>query len=160
MNEGLKILIADDNEDLLETFAMIFTRRGFFVETARNGLSAVDKYRKHHYDVALMDIVMPGMNGVEASRSIKAIDPEATVILMTGYSDAALLRLARDEGTHHIVNKPVKIEQLIELITEAAGDQPVLVIDNDDAEIFEGTETTIVLKKKDEERQHARHEAD
>jgi len=156
MTDELKILIADDNEDLLETFAMIFTRRGFFVETARNGLSAVDKFKKHRYDVALMDIIMPGINGVEASRKIKEINPEATIILMTGYSDEALLRLARDEGAHHIVNKPVKIEQLIELITEAAGDQPVLVIDNDDAEIYDGTETTIVVKKKDEERQHVR----
>lgn len=156
MTDELKILIADDNEDLLETFAMIFTRHGFFVETARNGLSAVNKYKKHHYDVALMDIVMPGMNGVEASRSIKEIDPEAMIILMTGYSDEALLRLARDEGARHIVNKPVKIEQLIELIAEAAGDQ-VLVVDSDDAEIYDGMETTIVVKKKGEEPQHVRY---
>ena len=157
MTDELKILIADDNEDLLETFAMIFTRRGFFVETARNGLSAVDKYRRHRYDVALMDIVMPGINGVEASRKIKEIDPEAIIILMTGYSDEALLRLARDDGARHIVNKTVKIEQLFELIAETVGDQPVLVIDNDDAELYDGTETTIVVKKKDEEPQHARH---
>jgi len=156
MNDELRILIADDNEDLLETFAMIFTRRGFFVETARNGLSAVEKYRKHRYDVALMDITMPGINGVEASRKIKEIDPEAIIILMTGYSDAALLRLARDEGRHHIVNKPVKIEQLIELIAEAAGDQPLLVVDSDDAQIHERTETTIVVKMKDEQRQRVR----
>ncbi len=156
MTEELKILIADDNEDLLETFALIFTRHGFFVETARNGLSAVDKYRKHRYDVALMDIVMPGINGVEASRKIKEMDPEALIILMTGHSDEALLRLARDEGAHHIVNKPVKIEQLIELIAEAAGDQPLLVVDNNVAEIYDGAETTIVVKRKDEEPQHAR----
>jgi len=156
MTEELKILIADDNEDLLETFALIFTRHGFFVETARNGLSAVDKYRKHRYDVALMDIVMPGINGVEASRKIKEMDPEALIILMTGHSDEALLRLARDAGAHHIVNKPVKIEQLIELIAEAAGDQPLLVVDNNVAEIYDGAETTIVVKRKDEEPQHAR----
>jgi len=93
---------------------------------------------------------------VEASRKIKEIDPEAIIILMTGYSDAALLRLARDEGRHHIVNKPVKIEQLIELIAEAAGDQPLLVVDSDDAQIHERTETTIVVKRKDEQRQRVR----
>jgi len=156
MNDGMKILIADDNEDLLETFAMILTRHGFEVETARNGLSAVDMYRKRRYDVALMDIVMPGLNGVEASRKIKEIDPGAVIILMTGYSDAALLRLARDEGARHVVDKPVKIDQLIGLISEAAGDQPLLVIDNDDAGINDGTDTTTVIKLKAEDRQHVR----
>ena len=156
MTDGLKILIADDNEDLLETFAMILTRHGFGVETARNGLSAVEQYRKRRYDVALMDIVMPGLNGVEASRKIKEIDPQAVIILMTGYSDEALLRLARDEGARHVVNKPLKIDQLIELISEAAGDQPLLVIDSDDAEIYDGTETTTVIKLKAEDRQHVR----
>src|SRR4030042_6317182 len=106
MTDELKILIAHENEDLLEPFAMIFTRRGFFVETARNGLSAVDKYRKHRYDVALMDIVMPGINGVEASRKIKEIDPEAIIILMTGHSDEAMLRLARDDGARHFFTTP------------------------------------------------------
>jgi CheY-like chemotaxis protein len=103
-----------------------------------------------------MDIVMPGLNGVEASRKIKAIDPQAVIILMTGHSDEALLRLARDEGARHVVNKPVKIDQLIELIAEAAGDQPLLVIDSEDADICDGTETTTVVKLKAEDRQHVR----
>jgi DNA-binding NarL/FixJ family response regulator len=103
-----------------------------------------------------MDIVMPGINGVEASRKIKEIDPGAIIILMTGHSDEALLRLARDEGTRHIVSKPVKIDQLIELLSEAAGDQPLLVIDNDDAEIGDGTEMTTVIKLKAENPQHVR----
>ena len=128
MSRELRVLVVDDNEDLLETFAMILTRHGFSVETARNGLSAVDKYKKRRYDVALMDIVMPGLNGVEASRKIKEIEPEAIIILMTGYSDEALLRLARDEGARHIVNKPVKIDRLIELITEVTSDQQIVII--------------------------------
>jgi CheY-like chemotaxis protein len=131
MSNELTILVVDDNEDLLETFAMILKRHGFFVETAENGLSAVDKYKKRRFDVALMDIVMPEMNGVEAFRKIKEMHPDATIILMTGYSDEALLQLARDEGARHIVHKPIKIEQLMGLITQAASDRPVLVIDDD-----------------------------
>ncbi len=108
MSHELTVLVADDNADLLKTFATILKRRGFLVETAENGLSAVDKYKKRRFDVALMDIVMPGMNGVEASRRIKEMHPEAAIILMTGYSDEALLKIARDEGARHIVHKPVK----------------------------------------------------
>jgi CheY-like chemotaxis protein len=145
MSDGLTILVADDNEDLLETFAMILKRRGFLVETAENGLSAVDKYKKRRFDVALMDIVMPGMNGVEAFRKIKEMQPDAAIILMTGYSDEAQLKLARDEGARYIVHKPVKIEQLIEIITEAASDQPVLVID-DDADNDDSLEAANLVK--------------
>jgi CheY-like chemotaxis protein len=130
MSNELTVLVVDDNEDLLETFAMILKRHGFFVETAENGCSAVDKIKKHRFDVALMDIVMPEMNGVEAFRKIKEMRPDATIILMTGYSDEALIQLARDEGARYIVHKPIKIDQLIDLITEVASDRPVLVIDD------------------------------
>jgi CheY-like chemotaxis protein len=146
MSYGLTILVADDNLELLETFAKIFERRGFNVETAANGLLAVDKYRKHRFDVALMDIIMPGINGVEASRRIKEMDSEATIILMTGSSDAELLRSARDEGAHYIVEKPVNIERLVELIIEVAGDRPILVID-DDSENAEPPDISITNRK-------------
>jgi DNA-binding NtrC family response regulator len=134
MNDELAILVVDDNEDLLETFAMILKRRGFFVETAGNGASAVAKFENQSFDVALMDIVMPEMNGVEAFRKIKEIQPGATIILMTAYSDQELIQMARQEGVRHIVHKPIRVEQLIELITKTASDQPILVID-DDADI-------------------------
>jgi DNA-binding NtrC family response regulator len=146
MSHELTILVADDNADLLDTFAMIFKRRGFLVETAANGLSAVNKYKERRYDVALMDIVMPEMNGVEASRRIKEMDPGAAIILMTGYSDEALLKTARDESTCYIVQKPVKIDRLIELILEAASDQQILVI-NEEPDIYEPPEISLTNRK-------------
>jgi DNA-binding NtrC family response regulator len=134
MTEQLSILIVDDNEDLLETFAMILKRRGFNVETAGNGVSAIAKFQEHYYDVTLMDIVMPEMNGVEAFQKIREMHPEATVILMTAYSEKELINMALDEGAHRIVYKPIRIDQLIGLIKEAAATQPILIVD-DDADI-------------------------
>jgi DNA-binding NtrC family response regulator len=134
MTDATTILVVDDNEDLLATFSMILKRRGFYVETAENGATAVDKFKEHHYDVTLMDIVMPEMNGVEAFRIIKEMQPGATVILMTAYSEEELIQIARDEGAHRIVHKPIRIDQLIELIKEAATCQPILIVD-DDADI-------------------------
>ncbi|HTY81772.1 MAG TPA: response regulator [Dehalococcoidales bacterium] len=136
MKDEPTILIVDDNEDLAETFAMILKRRGFSVETAGNGTSAVDKFKEQTYDVTLMDIVMPEMNGVEAFKKIKELQPGAPVILMTAYSDEELIQTARDEGVHQIIHKPIHVENLIKLITEAASSQPILVID-DDADICE-----------------------
>jgi len=139
MSHGLTVLVADDNTDLLETFAQILQRSGFLVETAASGVSAIDKCQKRRFDVALMDIVMPGMNGVEASRKIKEMHPGLVIILMTGYSDEALLKTARDEGVQYIVHKPIKIDRLIELIHKAAGNRSVLLID-DDGDINEALE--------------------
>ncbi|HUT67407.1 MAG TPA: response regulator [Dehalococcoidales bacterium] len=148
MNDEPTILVVDDNEDLLETFAMILKRRGFYVETASNGASAVNKFKEQDFDVTLMDIVMPEMNGVEAFRKIKETHPEASIILMTAYSDEDLLQSAKDEGVRRIIQKPIRIEQLIKLINEAASSEPILVID-DDADICDTL--TQVLKRQGHE---------
>jgi two-component system response regulator HydG len=136
MNDEPTILIVDDNEDLLQTFAMILKRRGFSVATAGDGTSAVDKFKEQSFDVTLMDIVMPEMNGVEAFKKMKEMQPGAPVILMTAYSDEELIQTARDEGVRQIVHKPIQIDKLMEMITRAASSQPILVID-DDADICE-----------------------
>jgi DNA-binding NtrC family response regulator len=81
-----------------------------------------------------MDIVMPEVDGVKAFRQMREIEPGAPIILMTAYSDADLLRAARDEGARCILNKPIRIDMLIRLINEAAATKPILVID-DDADI-------------------------
>ena len=132
MQEEPTILVVDDNVDLLETFAMILKRRGFNVETAENGAAAVEKFREHTYDITLMDIVMPEMNGVDAFKKIKELEPGAPVILMTAYSDENLIETARTEGVNHILNKPIRIDQLIELITDTACDEPILIVDDDE----------------------------
>ena len=134
MHDKPTILVVDDNQDLLNTFAMILKRRGFSVQTAGDGFSAVNKFKEQDFDVTLMDIVMPEMNGVDASRKMKEINPEAPIILMTAYSDEELLQTARNQGVQQIIHKPIRIDELIKIITEAADDQPILVVD-DDADI-------------------------
>jgi CheY-like chemotaxis protein len=116
MSDELAILVVDDNEDLLETFSLILKRRGFHVETAGNGAAAVDRYKERAFDVTLMDIIMPEMNGVEAFRKIKEIDPGAVVILMTGYPEEELIQIARNEGARRVINKPIRIDKLMETL--------------------------------------------
>jgi len=132
MDDKPTILVVDDNQDLLETFAMILKRRGYHVQTAVDGLSAVDKFKEQNFDVTLMDIVMPEMNGVDAFKKIKEIQPGAPIILMTAYSDEELIQSAKDEGVRQIIHKPIRIDQLIELINEVASDEPILVVDDDE----------------------------
>lgn len=136
MKDKPTILVVDDNQDLLETFAMILKRRGYRVQTANDGLSAINKFKEQNFDVTLMDIVMPEMNGVDAFKKIKEIQPEAPIILMTAYSDEELIQNAKNEGACQIIHKPIHIDQLIELINETAGSLPILIVD-DDADICE-----------------------
>ena len=132
MTDELAILVVDDNEDLLETFSLILKRRGFHVETAGDGKAAVNRYKERDFDVTLMDIVMPEMNGVEAFRKIREMDPDASVILMTAYSEEELIQIAKKEGAHQVINKPIRIDQLIDMIKEAATEEPILVVDDDE----------------------------
>ena len=148
MKDKPTILVVDDNQDLLETFAMILKRRGYRVQTAGNGLSAINKFKEQNFDVTLMDIVMPEMNGVDAFKKIKEIQPGAPIILMTAYTDEELIQNAKNEGARQIIHKPIHIDQLIELINETAGNQPILIVD-DDADICETLTQVLELQGYD-----------
>ena len=145
MTDEVSVLVVDDNEDLLETLSLILKRRGFHVDTAIDGVSAVDKFESGHFDVTLMDIVMPNMNGVEAFKKMKEMNPGAVVILMTAYSEEELIRTAMDQGAHKVVHKPLRIDQMIEMIKDATDGEPILIVD-DDADLLETLTKT--LKKK------------
>jgi CheY-like chemotaxis protein len=145
MNEPISVLVVDDNEDLLDTLALILKRRGFNVETAANGLSAVDMFRRGAFDVTLMDVILPEINGVEAFRHIREIDPEARVILMTAYSEEDLIAVALQEGVYCVVHKPLRIDQTIEMIKEATSSSPIMLV-GDDTEIIE---TVVRVADKD-----------
>jgi CheY-like chemotaxis protein len=145
MSDSPTVLVVDDNEDLLETFSLILKRRGFNVATAENGASAVAKFKEHQYDVTLMDIVMPEMNGVEAFQKIREINPGASVILMTAYSEEELIQTAKDEGAQQVIHKPIRIDQLIEMLKEAAASQPILIVD-DNADICHTLTRTFELQ--------------
>ena len=132
MMDQTSVLVVDDNEDLLDTFSLILKRRGFDVDTAPDGVVAVDKFKTGHFDVILMDIVMPEMNGVEAFRRIREINPEAKVILMTAYSEEELIEMALNEGAHCVIHKPLRIDRMIKLIKEATLSGSILIVDDDE----------------------------
>jgi DNA-binding NtrC family response regulator len=145
MNDKTTILVVDDNQDLLETFAVILKRRGYEVQTACDGVTAVDKFKEHNFDVTLMDIVMPEMNGVDAFKKIREIQPDASIILMTAYSDEDLIRSAMNEGVTLIIQKPIRIDSLIKLINETAGNEPILVVD--DNTIYQALQNHNMVRK-------------
>jgi len=126
-----QVLVVDDNKDLLDTFSRILKKRGYSVETAVDGFVAVEKFRSQHFDIVLMDIIMPGISGVEALKRIKDINPQIKVVLMTAYCDEKDLRTAEREGAFRAIQKPVDIQWLLNLIQETTAHPPVLIVDDD-----------------------------
>lgn len=94
----MNILIADDEPNMRTTLSDILQDEGYAVTTAEDGNEAVDLCSKNEYDVILLDVRMPGLDGVEAFRKIRRHREGVRVILMSAYSIDALKVSALEEG--------------------------------------------------------------
>jgi len=116
MDHKASILIVDDDMGMCETLSDIMEERGYRTVIALDGYEAVEKVREAAFDVILMDIKMPGMNGVETFKQIKRIHPETAVVMMTAYAVEDLIREALSEGVYGVLYKPLDMERMIGLI--------------------------------------------
>jgi two-component system, NtrC family, response regulator HydG len=132
MQRQARILVVDDNKDLLNTFALILKRKGYIVDTAEDGLAALEKFQAGRFDVVLMDVIMPRLNGIETLHKMHEINPGVKVILMTAYCEEDQLQKVLDEGAYGALYKPVNIARLMELIGEVTKDPCIMVVDDDD----------------------------
>jgi len=130
MNRPSNVLLVEDNEDLRATLAMVLQRNGYAVDTATDGRDAVERFSACHYDVTLMDLIMPRLSGVEAFYRIRDMDDGAAVILMTGYYDEGRIRAAVREGARCALHKPLDIAQLLGAMRKATEGPLVLVVDD------------------------------
>lgn len=121
----VSILIVDDNGALAEGMSDVLDTMGYDVTVANDGFAAVALVEKAFFDIALMDIKMPGMNGVEAYKRIKMISPKIEAIMMTGYSDEVLIKEAISEGAREVISKPIDLGRLMALIEAIIGRKPV-----------------------------------
>ena len=110
------IMVVDDDAALRRTLKDILIDDGRDVISAEDGLQAVKMASEGPIDLILMDIRMPGMNGIEAFLEIKKILPNCTVVFMTGHAEKSQIEGALSEGATHILIKPFKIEQLLEIV--------------------------------------------
>lgn len=128
----IRILVVDDEEDMVASLADILSDFGYAVETATSGAVALERVRERPPDCILMDIRMPGMNGVETFREVKRLCPECFVIFMTAYAASHLVDEALAEGAIEVLSKPLAPERLLALIEDRLCTAPVLVVDDDD----------------------------
>jgi len=127
----LQILVVDDDPDFAESLAEVLEARGHQVEWAFSGEEAVQKFVQQEFDVTLMDVAMPGMNGAEAFFEIRKLKPDARVIMMTAFSVEHLLEQAVDKGAVGVLHKPIDPDELFSLLARAMPDGIILVVDDD-----------------------------
>jgi CheY-like chemotaxis protein len=113
-----RILVADDNSDTLESLAMLLTLEGHTVYTASDGRQTLQRAEEHRPDIALLDIGMPGIDGYEVARGIRA-QPWGrgmTLVALTGWGQESDRSRSRDAGFDSHLVKPVDLDVLIAML--------------------------------------------
>ena len=116
-----KILIAEDNDSnyILMTYIL---KKYYQFERAKNGQETVEKVEKDSFDIVLMDIKMPVMDGLEATKAIKAIRPELPIVALTANAFDSDRQLAMDAGCDDFLSKPVSSELCLKTIKKFLGE--------------------------------------
>jgi len=112
------ILVVDDEVNMRETLADILHAEGFDVRTAATGEKAVKICKSRLFDAVLMDVRMPGIDGIEASRRIRRIQGDVQVIIMSAYSVDHLVQSTPAEGIVAFLRKPLDAAELLSLLSE------------------------------------------
>jgi len=116
----LRFLVVDDNEDIRDVFCRLIERAGHASSTAADGQEAVDILQREAFDVMLLDLTMPRMNGVEVVRWMRAhpdVAPDLRVVVISAWAGEHRAVL-QELGIENVMQKPLRIQQLTDLISE------------------------------------------
>jgi DNA-binding NtrC family response regulator len=112
------ILIVDDDEAVLKPLAKILEHEGYRADTAETGKDAIQRTNKNFYNLALIDIRLPDMQGTELLPAMKETTPKMIKIVITGYPSPENEEEAFKKGADHYIAKPVRIDDLLKTIKE------------------------------------------
>ena len=120
MNRPVAILIIDDEESVRNSLYNWFREDGYTVGVAKDAIDALQQFEKAHWDILLLDIKMPGMDGLELQRRIREFNKEVIIIIMTAYASVETAVQSLKEGAYDYVVKPFNPDDLSHLIRNAA----------------------------------------
>jgi DNA-binding NtrC family response regulator len=120
-----EILVIDDEEGIRKLLATILTEKGYNVDTAANGEEAIRKANEKVYNIALIDIMLPDISGVELLTQIKEVKPRTRKIIMTGNPSFQNAVEALNRGADAYVMKPLDVEKMLSTIAEQYANQEV-----------------------------------
>jgi two-component system, OmpR family, response regulator CpxR len=115
----IKVLLVDDEEQFVDVLAQRLEGRGFQVNTAFNGDDALAFVEEHDVDVVILDVLMPGRNGVDTLQEIKRVRPITEVIMLTGHATVETAIQGMKLGAYDYLMKPTDTAELVDKITKA-----------------------------------------
>jgi DNA-binding NtrC family response regulator len=115
----IRVLLVDDEEEFVETLAERLEVRGFDVTKALSGAEALERIQEREIDLVVLDVQMPGLDGVEALRQIKQRKPLVEVIMLTGHATVQTAIDGMKLGAFDFLLKPTETEELVEKIRRA-----------------------------------------
>ncbi|MBI4653833.1 MAG: response regulator [Nitrospirae bacterium] len=129
MPEELKanVLIVDDEEQFLNVFSQRLKGRGLTIDTAASGEEAIKHAKDRDFDAIVLDMVMPGLGGIETLKRLRTENPDLQIIILTGYATVEKGVEAIKEGAVDFMEKPVDINKLMERIGAAKHKRVLLV---------------------------------
>jgi len=127
------LLIVDDEVDICANLSDILSDLGYSVDVAYDGSAALKLVEQNGYDVALLDLRMPGMDGLELYRSIRQIAASTIAIVVTAYAGGETANSVLEAGAWRILSKPVDLVALLDLLSQAANQPLGLLVDDDPA---------------------------
>jgi DNA-binding response OmpR family regulator len=123
--KGKKILLADDETIFLRNLTRLLLVRGFDVISVEDGKSAVKAFEAHDFDVVVLDLRMPGIDGISALKEMKRLGRFAETLILTGHGSDASRKEALDLGAFDFLAKPLDLDLLLARIEAAAGKKSI-----------------------------------
>jgi len=117
--KNFNVLLVDDELEFLETLVKRLTKRGLNISTAKSGEDALKIIRGKGIDVAVLDVRMPGMDGIQTLREVKKIDPLMEVIMLTGHASVEVAIEGMELGAFDYLMKPADIDELFYKLQDA-----------------------------------------
>ncbi len=118
MGKHARILVADDDESIRKVLAAILEEKGYIVDTAENGKQAVEQSKINFYNLALIDIRLPDMDGTRLLSSIRETIPKMRKVIITGFPSLQNAVEALNKGADAYITKPFDVEKVLETIKE------------------------------------------
>ena len=118
MAEKTRVLVVDDDISFAESLTDILMAKGYDAVAVNSGEEALEKIKERSFDVVLMDIKMPVMDGIQTFKEIKKLASSTTVIMMTAYSMDDLIHDALKEGAYACIYKPFDPKKIVEMVEE------------------------------------------